>query len=279
VDSVPLVGLQREWVVLARGRLRLKLRAWGAQEQSLARFRTPDQLIAFLWDRRGAPAEKDRVLMALLRLARTDALAARVVLHAMLPGMKALASPLLKRRPEGGEPALEREELWQVFLVEMLERIKMYPLQRRPRKVAANLLLDVKHAAVADLKRARRGLEEIPQKPLEADEWALGPRPGVDVEEPLRRAVAAKAITAADAELLLLVDVDGVPLREAAERVGMPYNTARIRVQRARKRLLMFLRPWTQDLYVQAEPKRGLDAPSSGAYAPEELEDTQEQAG
>ena len=145
--------------------------------------------------------------------------------------------------------------------------------------MAANLIGDVKHVASAERKRARKALRAIPEEPLEPDEAALWSRPGVDVEAPLRRAVAAKALTAADAELLLLIEVDGLGLREAAERLGLPYNTARIRVQRARKRLLMFLRPWTQDLYVQAEPKRASDAPSSGAYAPEELEDTQEQAG
>ena len=266
--------------MLAHGRLRLELRTWAEREPSLARFETPDTLIRFLWDKRAAPVEKDRVLLALLRLARRESLAGRVVLQAMLPGLKALASVLLKRRPEGGDPALDREGLWQVLFVEMLERIKTYPLESRPRKVAANLVLDVKHRALAETQNARTAIEELPiDEPLEADERALRPRPGVDVEEPLRRAVQARAITAADAELLLLVDVDGVPLREAAGRLGLSYNVARARVQRARKRLLMFLRPWTQTFNTEVEPKRGLDRPSSGAYAPEALEDTQEQAG
>lgn len=280
MDPVPLVALQREWEVLARGRLRLELRNWAGREPSLARFEAPDRLLGFLWDRRVAPEEKDRVLLALLRLARRDSSASRVVLQAMLPGLKTLAAAMLKRHPEHCDPALGREELWQVLFVEMLERIKTYPLGRRPRKVAANLILDVKHAALPELQRARAAAGELPlEEPLEPDEYVLRPRPAVDVEEPLRRAVQAKAITAADAELLLLVEVDGVALRKAAQRLGMPYNTARIRVQRARKRLLMFLRPWTQDLYVQVEPKRASDGPSSGAYAPEAITDTEEQAG
>ncbi|HEY3945638.1 MAG TPA: hypothetical protein VGL78_10455 [Solirubrobacteraceae bacterium] len=280
MDPVPLVALEREWEVLARGRLRLELRAWAAYEAALARFEAPDWLIGFLWDKHAASEEKDRVLLALLRRARTEQLASRLLLQAMLPGLKTLAAAMLKRNPEHGDPALEREELWQVLFVEMLERIKTYPLERRPGSVAANLVLDVKHAVLAEAQRARAAAGELPlDEPLEPDEQALHTRPGVDVEEPLRRAMAAKAITAADAELLLLVDVDGVALREAAGRVGLSYNLARIRVQRARKRLLMFLRPWTQDLYLQVEPKRASDGPSSDAYAPEELEDTQEQAG
>lgn len=280
MDPVPLVALGREWEVLARGRLRLELRRWAAHEPSLARLESPDRLIGFLWDKRAASAEKDRVLLALLRLARQEPSASRVVLQAMLPGLKTLAAALLKRHPEHGDPALAREELWQVLFVEMVERIRTYPVERRPGRVAANLILDVKHAVLAEAQRARAAAGELPlDEPLEPDEQALRPRPGVDVEVPLRRAVEAKAITAADAELLLLVDVDGVTLREAAVRSGMSYNLARIRIQRARKRLLMFLRPWTQDLYVQVEPKRPLDRPSSGAYAPEAITDTQEQAG
>jgi DNA-directed RNA polymerase specialized sigma24 family protein len=280
VDPVPLVALEREWEVLARGRLRLELRAWAAHEAVLARFASPDRLIGFLWDKRAASGEKDRVLLALLRVARQESSASRVVLQAMLPGLKTLAAAMLKRHPDHGSPALEREELWQVLFVAMLERIKTYPLERRPGSVAANLILDVKHAVLAEAQRARAAAGELPlDEPLEPDEQALRSRPGVDVEEPLRRAVQAKAITAAAAELLLLVDVDGVSLREAAGRLGLSYNLARIRRQRARKRLLMFPRPWTQDLYVQVEPKGALDRPSSGAYAPEELENTQEQAG
>jgi len=277
---VPLVVLQREWEVLARGRLRLELRAWSAHEAVLARFETPDRLIGFLWDKRAPSEEKDQVLLALLRLARRESSASRIVLQAMLPGLKTLAAAMLRRHPEHGNPALGRAELWQVLFVEMLERIKTYPLERRPGSVAANLILDVKHAVLAEAQRARAAAGELPlDEPLEPDEQTLRSRPGVDVEEPLRRAVQAKAITAADAELLLLVGVDGVTLREAAGRVGLSYNLARIRIQRARKRLLMFLRPWTQDLYVQVEPKPASDAPSSGAYAPEAITDTQEQAG
>jgi DNA-directed RNA polymerase specialized sigma24 family protein len=280
MDPVPLVALQREWEVLARGRLRLELRAWLANEAALARFETPDRLIGFLWDTRAPSEEKDRVLLALLRLARRESSASRVVLQAMLPGLKTLAAAMLKRHPEHGDPSLEREELWQVLFAEMLERIKTYPLERRPGSVAANLILDVKHAVLAEAQRARAAAGELPlDEPLEPDEQALRPRPGVDVEEPLRRAVAANAITAADVELLLLVDVDGVKLREAAGRMGLSYNLARIRIQRARKRLLLFLRPWTQTFNTEVEPKRASDGPSSGAYAPEAITDTQEQAG
>lgn len=66
--------------MLARGRLRLELRAWAAYEASLSRFESPHRLIGFLWDNRAAPVEKDRVLLALLRLVRRESSAGQIVL-------------------------------------------------------------------------------------------------------------------------------------------------------------------------------------------------------
>ncbi|MGH7189976.1 MAG: sigma factor-like helix-turn-helix DNA-binding protein [Acetobacteraceae bacterium] len=281
MDPVPLVGLDREWALLARGRLRLELRSWAEREPALVRFDAPDRLICFLWDKRASPVEKDRILAALLRLARTESsLAGRVVLQAMLPALKVLAAEFLRRDPDReGEPALGREELWQVLFVAMLQQIKTYPLDDRPRKIAANLRWDTKHAVLPELDRARSAHHDLPKdEPLEP----VGESPpytAEDVEAPLRRAVAARAISQADADLLLWVDVDGMPLRAAAARLGISYNAAKHRRQRARRALLMFLRPWTRNLYVRDDPKGASDRPSSGAYAPEALEETAEQAG
>jgi DNA-directed RNA polymerase specialized sigma24 family protein len=281
VDPVPLVALEREWESLARGgRLRLELRSWAVSEAVLVRFDAPDRLIQFLWDKRALPAEKDRILAALLRLARTESSAGRMVLQAMLPALKVLAAEFLRRDPDReSEPALERDELWQVLFVAMLERIKTYPLDDRPRKIAANLRWDTKHAVLPELDRARSAHHDLPKdEPLEP--VAESPRYAAeDVEAPLRRAVAAREISQADADLLLWVDVDGVPLRLAAKRLGISYNAAKHRRQRARRALLMFLRPWTHNIYVRDDPKGALDRPSSGAYAPEALEETAERAG
>lgn len=280
MDAVPLVALEREWRMLVRGRLALEFRRWRVAEPALAGCAGPERVIAFLWDPGASPVVKDRVLAALLRLARSESSAGRMVLQAMLPGLKALASVLLKpHHDRAGESVVEREELWQLLFVAMLERIRTYPLERRPRKIAANLVLDVKHVTLAELQRTRSGFQELPRdEPLEP--VAQSSRfAAADVEEPMRRAVAAGAITAADEELLLQVDVDGMSLREAAARLGISYNAAKHRRQKARRELAMFLRPWTQDLYVQMDPEAASDRPSSGAYAPEEHEDTAEQTG
>jgi DNA-directed RNA polymerase specialized sigma24 family protein len=280
MDAVPLLALEREWRMLVRGRLGSEFRRWKVAEPALARFNSPDRLIRFLWDKQASPVEKDRLLAALLRSARTESSASRVVLQAMLPALKVLSAEFLRRDPDReGEPALEREELWQVLFVAMLERIKTYPLDDRPRKIAANLRWDTKHAVLPELDRARSARHDLPKdEPLEPV-GESAPYMAEDVEAPLRRAVAARAISQADADLLLWVDVDRVSLRLAAERLGISYNAAKHRRQRARRALLMFLRPWTHNIYVRDDPKGALDRPSSGAYAPEALEDTAEQAG
>ena len=50
----------------------------------------------------------------------------------------------------------ERDELWSLLLAHLWERIRSYPLEKRPRRIAANLLLDTAHATLAELRRERR---------------------------------------------------------------------------------------------------------------------------
>jgi DNA-directed RNA polymerase specialized sigma24 family protein len=282
-DLVSLVALEGEWESLVRGSLRLAFRRWRASELALRRFEDPRRLLAFLWNKKASPLEKDRVFLALLRLAHGgEALAGRVVLQAMLPALKAMAKEFLRRHPDlDSEPVFDREELWQVLFASMLEEINGYRLESRPRKVAANLRWDTYHAVVAEFYRARPAWEEeLPVaealEPLVEEEWVTPTLE--DVEAPLRRAVAAGAISEAEADLILQTHIEGVPLQVAAERLGISYNAAKHRRRRAVRRLLMFLRPWTQDLYVPMDPKRPLDRPSSGAYAPEEPDESAESA-
>jgi DNA-directed RNA polymerase specialized sigma24 family protein len=263
--------LEREWRALTAGRLREALRVWRRSEPALTRFSNPQQLVAFLWDERVSPLEKDLLLAALLRIAISDALAVRVVMQAMLPGLKGLASRLLHRSPERGGSVLEREELWQVLFCSLLERIASYPLERRPRKIAANLLLDTLHATVAVQKQesAARGL--VPLADLREDELVSPEEAleGADVEEPLRRAVAAGAITRSEAGLILETEVDGVALAEVAARLGVSYNAVKVRRQRAERRLLAFLNAEAEIPYIEMDPDGRSKRPSSGAYAPE----------
>src|SRR5262249_28835055 len=78
--------LEAEWPPLAAGPVRLRLRVWAEQEQALASFATPQQLLRQLDSIRGRHQARDEILAALLREARSDPLAARVVLQTLLPG-------------------------------------------------------------------------------------------------------------------------------------------------------------------------------------------------
>jgi RNA polymerase sigma factor (sigma-70 family) len=242
MDDVPLAALEAEWRGLVRGELGMRFRVWKAEDAALARFGDLDALIAFL-HRREPPDVKDAVLLALLVQAQQEPLAGRVVLQAMLPGLKSLSARL-------AHSVVSFEELWQILLACLWERIVTYPLERRPSRVAANLLRDTLKRALAELKREAKAqgqlLSEVPLDELDdllasnaaSDAEADG---SVDVEGVLRRAVAAGRVSAEEAEVILATEVDGVPLAEVAERLGVSYNAVKIRRQRAEQRLLEFL--------------------------------------
>jgi hypothetical protein len=99
------------------------------------------QLEAYV--RRAAPAEADRILVALVGPASGGGeLEARVLLQLLLPGVRRLARQwwLLGDRDEQAAAAVAA--VWQ--------RICTYRLDRRPIKIAANILMD----AAKELRRA-----------------------------------------------------------------------------------------------------------------------------
>jgi DNA-directed RNA polymerase specialized sigma24 family protein len=241
MDKVPLASLEAEWRGLVQGELGTRLRAWQADDAALRPFADLDALIAFL-HRRGQPEGKDAVLLALLLRAPREQLAGRVVLQAMLPGLKSLSSRLARS-------VVSFEELWQILFVCLWERIVTYPVDRRPNRVAANLLRDTLKRTLAELRREANALAQLPELSLDDLDDLLGAAasPAADADghgEPealLRRAIAAGAVTSEEAELILATEIDGVPMAAVAERLGLSYNAVKIRRQRAEQRLLEFL--------------------------------------
>jgi hypothetical protein len=227
-----IAQLEAEWPSLAAGALQPRLRAWAAAEPALAGFATPQQLLRHLRGLRGRPRAEDEILAALVRQAQSDPLAARVVLQALLPGLKALAGRLLL-------DASEREELWSALLAHCWERIRRYPIERRPARIAANVLLDTLKKTTWELKRQRR-LRDQEGGGVQPDQVATS---GVDpdVDRLIGRAVAAAAISAEEAELIMRTRVDGADLHALARERGLAYHTLKVRRLRAEKRLLLFL--------------------------------------
>ena len=224
--------LEAEWPQLACGPLAPRLRAWARSEAALAGFATPQQLLRHLRGLRGQPAAEDEILAALVRQARSDPLAARLVLQALLPGLKARAGRLLL-------DADERDAVWSALLAHCWERIRRYPLERRPSRIAANTLLDTLQKTTRELKRQRRYNEQF-RGELPAERTAFAPVDG-DIERLLRRAVNAAAISEEEAELILRTRIDRTDVRLLADEAGLPYNTLVVRRLRAERRLLLFL--------------------------------------
>lgn len=224
--------LEAEWPALASGPLRARLRVWAEQEPVLAAFATPQQLLRQLDSLRGRHRERDAILAALVRQAQSDPLAARLVLQTLLPGLKTLARRILFE-------ADEREALWSALLAHCWERIRCYPLDRRPERIAANTLLDTLKKTTRELKRQRRDRDQLTDE-APAEQVAQR-RLDVDVERLLRRAVAAAAIVDEEAQLILRTRIDGADLGVLAEQAGVPYNTLVVRRLRAERRLLLFV--------------------------------------
>lgn len=227
----PVGQLDREWHRLAHSPLlRARLRSWAQREPALGVFAGPAGLIRFLREP-GRFHDKDAALSALLRLAPTDPLAARVVLEALMPGLKRIARQLIL-------DSRDRDELWQLLLASACEQIDSYPLARRPARIAANLLYETRRAALSELRRNRQPHPDIT---VELADVAAATDVDGDVEALLDLAVAASAISQAEAELILETRIDRVALVTVAARRSASYDALRVQRRRAERRLLVFL--------------------------------------
>jgi DNA-directed RNA polymerase specialized sigma24 family protein len=225
----PIVQLAKTWRQGYAGRqLTEALHSWAAGEPVLRRFcGDPNRVFRFL--RTEPSPERDQVFCALLRCAKHDQLAGLVVLEALLPGLKASLGRTLVA-------AGENDELLSLMLANAWQQITGYPVERRPQRVAANLLLDIRKQTLRELGHQRRFARERPVTRREAATVF-----GSDIEAPLRRAVTAGALTADEAELVLQSRVDRRPLAQIAAELGLAYVTVYKRRAKAEQRLLLFL--------------------------------------
>jgi hypothetical protein len=252
--------LDCEWPRLARTDVARALPRWQESHPELRRFATPGRLLRFL---HSAPAEQtDAPLLALLELALDDRLAGRTLLQVLLPALKTRADRIVY-------PSQLREEVWELLLYSAWEAICCYPLERRRVRVAANLVLEVVHRTTREL---RHGLHDVlaeqpdldwlrpPSAADHADERANGDRALVELAAPAARiapeavvlaGVAARVISAADADLILRTRVDGIRLQVLARTLGVNYDALLKRRQRAESALRNLL---LSDLDVRKGP-------------------------
>ena len=104
--------------------------------------------------------EADELLAELVRIGRHDALAGRIVLQRVLPGLVAAAV-----RRTTAHPA-DRQAVFDDLVANAWVVIRTFPLERRPAKIAVNVLRDAEYLTCVRPTRLRSALERpIPVRP------------------------------------------------------------------------------------------------------------------
>jgi hypothetical protein len=217
--------LDQEWEHLLNGRrLDRALARWRGVQESLTEFRRVRELLDRLEDQTADPERQSEVLLALLRLAPADELAARLVLQRFIPPLKSIA---------GWKQPLRQTD-WAAMIVSAAhEVIVTYPVDRRPQRVAANIVWDVRKRMYAALTDHRRWMEALSLG--EPDEDALV-APDIaerfEAADLLRWAGARCQVPREVARLIVLTRGAGFQIEEIAAHRAVP--SARLRQRRWR---------------------------------------------
>lgn len=220
-------ALDREWQTICSSR-RPDHGSSPWTDDALGGFCDLADLIATLRRSRRDPARADAILAALARRAPADELAARTLLQAVLPGLFNVAKRLGHGRVD--------DDLEAEVLAEAVARIRTYPIERRPRLIAANITWDVFGAISRRRQRAGRVVLE-PVADLEHHETAGSPDPSSEVCELIDDALARGSLRECDARLLLAIAVGQDTIDSRARREGIAYEAMNARWRRARNRL------------------------------------------
>ena len=122
--------------------------AWGLPGEPVTHL---DQMLVRMgFDRPSHCDESDQYLAQVVRLARTDELAARLAVQRVVPPILAIAKRRGRIHPGGVEEALNAV-MAQVWLV-----VRTYPSDNRPRKIAANIVRDVEYKEFVVPQRKRQ---------------------------------------------------------------------------------------------------------------------------
>lgn len=189
-----LARLQHEWMWLDRSEA-LTRRAQGWQLPVPA-FGSLDELVRHCgFGARGRGRhDDDEVLGALVRLARTDELAARVLLQRMLPALASITRSTTSHQ--------RQQDAMHELLASAWTVIRTYPVERRPAYVAANLTRSIVHDA---FRRPNRRVDRHEPQPW----WVFDLSPAADLDttsaadelDELLRMAEASGVQPADIDL------------------------------------------------------------------------------
>lgn len=180
--------------------------------------------------RQAQPAEADAVLLALVaRAIDDDALAARVLLQLLLPGTRSLA----RRWWALGD----HDERAAAAVTAVYHRIRSYPLDRRPGRVAANILMDAAHELRRAVPQVTLTLCADPAAHSGATAHWGGDQPGTDPGDELAQilldAIDDGILGRDDAALIARSRIAGHRVADIAEHQGLRPRTLWDRRQRA----------------------------------------------
>ena len=235
--SRPLfVLLADDWQDLLRSPAAHRLLRWCRTELEIPGDDL-DQVVDQIWT--AGRAEADQHLARIVSRARDDASAARLLLHVLRPGLRSLAGRLTRTHPQADAD----DEL----LAIAWEKIRCYPIERRPRSIAANILLDTRKQY---LRWIDKGLPWINLEDLadtsalliataSAEEELLNAEPVSLqlVHSQLVSAMTDGTITPTAAEIIWRTRIEGEPECDVAADYGVKLRTLQRRRQRAERRL------------------------------------------
>lgn len=221
-------ALDQEWVTLVRSEgAREALGRWAGRHPV---FKGADDLGAVLRRRRN-PVMARGILTALAALAPSDALAARTLLQALLPGLLCLAGTAAS-----GDPNAPEEMLGFAW-----ERIRTYPPTRKG-SVAGNVLLDVRK----DYRRQHRVEAQVESGLAEGTLGTRGPSPEDvvvgcltlhELIEDLAVAHRGGVISRDALHLIVRTRVGGETLGEVAADTNVAAKVLKVRRWRAEQKL------------------------------------------
>jgi len=155
----PITMLDREWQRLSRCPRSVRTaNSWRLCPEDFASL--DDLLAAAGFRGKKCDSVADQVLARLVRRAATDPLAARIVLQRVMPPMVAIARRRGKSCGGGFDEAMASvlSHVWEV--------IRTYQIERRPAKIAANIVRDTEYFAFVRGNRSRPlhvSLDEMPE--------------------------------------------------------------------------------------------------------------------
>ncbi len=226
-------ALDRDWELLVASReARVAVASW-ASDPALGVYRGLGELIGAVRSPSVGHAVTDQVLVALARRAAKDDAAARTLLQAIAPGLVNVA-----KRLRAFDTERHAELLGEAFAL-----VRTYPIERRPRAVAANLCWDTFSRLSRQWHAQLRAMEH--EAPLIEYEPPCGSEFGfecVELRDAIARALQAGEVRRGDVELVLRIGA-GERVLDLAPAEGLAPYVLQKRVERARRRLADALKP------------------------------------